>query len=97
MPAPFGDYLLAEYSVSRDRAEIRMRARRRERGEPRTTLIEFTAGYARAGWPSSWTNSAAQVLAKLRAEGIRAYDVSSSVGMSGWVLATSFETLAADS
>ena len=132
MGAPFGDYLLVDYSVSCDEAQIRLRARRVDPGEPRMTMllfrgvvayhfkddnfgtillyviedsleaflrlheVEFATGFARAGWPGFWTGSLDEALAKLGARGIRAYRISSAIGMSGWVLASSFETLAED-
>jgi hypothetical protein len=50
-------------------------------------LAEFQAGHRRSGWPRFWRGSLDEVRSYLREQATRAFELSSSYGMSGWVLA----------
>lgn len=63
--------------------------------DPQALLAEqwmsMEAGYRQSGWPGPWAasrESAKSYLAKTKA---RAFHVESSVGLSGWVLASSMQ------
>jgi hypothetical protein len=69
--------------------------------QPVGALVErlaerFRAGWAADGWPRFWGAhpSAADAGAHLASEGVRAFELTSAIGMHGWVLARSFETRA---
>ena len=132
MPAPFGDYNLASYSVLCDRSEIRLLAQRSFPGKPRTTEIVFsgvvayhfehdnfgtilghiierpldaflhqhaaqlTDGSRQSGWAQFWSGSVADALAHLQASSVHAFELISSYGLRGWVLARTCDTHAAD-
>jgi hypothetical protein len=49
---------------------------------------EFDKGHKSVGAPSWWRGTVAEALAYLTARGVRAFEISSSYGFSGWVLAT---------
>jgi len=42
------------------------------------------------GWPGVWNTSDAAVKLHLESSGLRAFGISSSLGLTGWVLASSF-------
>jgi hypothetical protein len=42
------------------------------------------------GWPGDWNKSDAAVKLHLESSGLRAFEISSSLGLTGWVLAKSF-------
>jgi hypothetical protein len=46
-------------------------------------------GGRRYGWPGPWNTTAPETLAWLRNNGVRAWHIDASVGLSGWVLAQS--------
>ena len=52
----------------------------------RTEQVRFEAG-RRFGWPRAYGESTEDYLAHLKEHGIRAWRISSSVGLTGWVLA----------
>jgi hypothetical protein len=51
---------------------------------------QFQSG-VRYGWPGEWGASAELAAAHFQQHGIRGYELSSSCGMSGWVLAQSMQ------
>ena len=46
---------------------------------------------AKWGWPLFWQGTTEQTFEHLSARGVRCYELSSSYGLTGWVLAKSFE------
>ena len=52
-------------------------------------LSRFESGYRRAGWPRFWNGSAEDARRYLVEHKTRGFEIRSSVGMSGWVLAGS--------
>ncbi len=58
----------------------------------RAHKFEFEAGHRESGWPRFWGQDAAQTserVAALVRDGVRWFELSSSYGMSGWVMARS--------
>ncbi len=51
--------------------------------------MQFDAGHRASGWPSWWRGSVPEALAYLRQEQITAFEIESSYGFSGWILARS--------
>ena len=49
----------------------------------------IAAGFRTCGWPGPWGVSVQEAAAHASSHGLRAFDVSSSYGLSGWVLAKS--------
>jgi hypothetical protein len=47
----------------------------------------FAEGHRQSGWPHFWRDSAAAALEYLQQHSIRAFELRSSYGMRGWVLA----------
>ncbi len=67
--------------------------------QPVSVLVErlaerFRAGWTADGWPRFWGAhpSADDAAAHLAHEGVRAFELTSAIGMHGWVLARSFDT-----
>ncbi len=60
----------------------------------RAQAAVFAEGWRRSGWPSFWRGTVEEALGYLKGESVRAYEIESSVGMRGWVLARGFETRA---
>ena len=54
---------------------------------------QIQAGYTSCGFPGAWGRTLPDALSFLRANHIAAYQIVSSYGLSGWVLATSAATL----
>jgi len=55
---------------------------------------EWTAiaeGFRLVGWPGHWADSLASAQAYCRQQGVTGYDLETSYGMTGWVLAKSVE------
>jgi hypothetical protein len=50
-------------------------------------LAEFQEGYRLSGWPRFWRDSLDEVQRYLREQATRGFELSSSIGMTGWVLA----------
>lgn len=50
-------------------------------------------GFRLVGWPGHWANSLAEARHYCRHQGVTGYDLETSYGMTGWVLATSVEHL----
>jgi hypothetical protein len=48
---------------------------------------EFQEGHRLSGWPRFWRDSLDEVRSYLREQATRGFEISSSYGMSGWVLA----------
>jgi hypothetical protein len=46
----------------------------------------FQDGFRQAGWPRFWRGSFDEAQAYLVAHGTRGFEISASIGMSGWVL-----------
>lgn len=57
---------------------------------------KFSQGASQSGWAPFWTGSVSTTLAKLQAESIHAFEITSSFGLRGWVLAVSFDSQLAD-
>ena len=51
-------------------------------------------GYKLGGWPGPWANSLAAALAFLEASDLNGFQIESSYGLSGWILAKSAKTAA---
>ena len=50
-------------------------------------------GFRLVGWPGSWANSLENAHAHCRAQNVSGYDLETSYGMTGWVLAKMVERL----
>jgi len=50
---------------------------------------QFAAGYSAAGWPAWWRGSVEDAVAFLQANHQHAFEITSSYGFSGWILAKS--------
>jgi hypothetical protein len=50
-------------------------------------------GFRLVGWPGSWADSLGNAQAYCRAEGVSGYDLATSYGMTGWVLAKAVERI----
>lgn len=48
---------------------------------------EFSAGFARAGWPHFWRGSVSEAVTYLLSKQQRAFEIVSTVGPTGWILA----------
>lgn len=48
---------------------------------------EFEAGFSHDGWPHFWRGSVEQAVAYLQSQGARAFEIVSTLGLTGWVLA----------
>lgn len=48
---------------------------------------EFEAGYSQDGWPHFWRGSVELAVEYLQSQGTRAFEIVSTLGLSGWVLA----------
>lgn len=53
----------------------------------------FIEGHRAAGWPRFWRNSLEEARGYLRENGTRGFEISSSYGLSGWVLAAEMQML----
>ena len=63
-----------------------------EEVDPVSITRECAAEFAKGlpyGWPGDWARSTETAAAFFESEGIRGYEISSSLGLNGWVLATS--------
>ena len=58
----------------------------------RANAEKFAEGWHLSGWARFWTGDVDETVRTLRARDVHAFEISSSYGMRGWVLATSFET-----
>jgi hypothetical protein len=54
---------------------------------------QFEEGHRLAGWPRFWQKSLDDTRSYLREHGTRGFELSSSYGMSGWVLAQDMQML----
>jgi len=63
---------------------------------PLLTHLEANASYfqeeAKWGWPRFWRGSVSKTIDQLRAKDAKCFELSSSYGLSGWVIATNFGT-----
>ena len=59
-------------------------------------LTEFVEGNRLSGWPRFWKESLDEVRSYLREQATRGFELSSSCGMSGWVLARDMQIVKAD-
>jgi hypothetical protein len=62
------------------------------------TLLErewdnFREGHRLSGWPGNWAESLTQAKAFCTQQGLRGFDLESSYGFDGWVLAQSVELI----
>jgi hypothetical protein len=57
---------------------------------------QFEEGWRQSGWPPWWHDSAAKALAYLQQRDVHAFEITSSYGMGGWVLARSVRTSPAE-
>jgi len=48
---------------------------------------EFASAFAQNGWPHFWRGSAAEAVASLKQRGVRAFELVSTLGLHGWILA----------
>ncbi len=48
---------------------------------------EFDEGFRRRGWPHFWRGSVEQAVEYLRSQNTRAFEIVSTLGLTGWVLA----------
>ena len=68
---------------------------------PATTLFDnnlarFEAGHRAAGWPRFWKRNADDARRYLAEHKTRGFEISSSIGMSGWVLAGTYKIVGKD-
>jgi len=56
-------------------------------------LADFQEGHRLSGWPRFWRHSLDEVRRYLSENGVRGYELSTSYGMSGWVLAREMEMI----
>ena len=56
-------------------------------------LAEFQEGYHLSGWPRFWRKSLDDVQRYLREQATRGFEISSSIGMTGWVLARDMQMI----
>lgn len=56
----------------------------------------FRRGWHQSGWPSFWRNSVPDAIAFLESASVHAFELSSSIGMIGWILAREFQAHAVD-
>jgi hypothetical protein len=54
---------------------------------------EFREGYRLSGWPRFWRDSLDEVRRHLREQATRGFELSSSIGMTGWVLARDMQMI----
>ena len=55
-------------------------------------VAQFEEGWRQSGWPPWWRDSASEALTYLQQQGVHAFEITSSYGMGGWVLAHSVRT-----
>ncbi len=55
---------------------------------------DFERGSTESGWPRSWRGSVEDYISELQASSTLAFEIQSSYGIGGWVLARDYETRA---